>query len=696
MPLRTKKKDPNKDNASLHAWCRSLKEEGRARRQPQEAQWWENLATYAGDFWAEYDVTSNRLVETRRDNHKVRLPINLAQPVVRTEYAKLVKNRPIIDVVAKSNDKRDLDAAEVGDKLLNNYCEHQFNLPKVRRRALHWVLTCGLGGVFVDYDETLLGETEVLVDPEGNAIFDPAVIKSIQRHYKDVSHRKPKMMVIPHGDVRVVAISPFQLIWDFSENYLEDARWLIVSDIYDVDEVWRRWEVEVKPSSKSVPGVMERRQLARFDLSGMMDWKPGSTQELVEVHRMFIRPGHRYFEGGAEIVFTDNELIETTQFPYSHGELPVSTMGHVPMPVSQHPMSVLQAVKPVVLELSKTESQMIENRNLMANPPWIEFEQNRIQGEIQNKPGMRLKVNYMPNVPEPHPIEMPDLPMYVKDLPEILKQHVLEISGQGETSQGRVPAGARSGVAIAYLQEEDDTKLGPTVQEYEEMIERMAGHLLWTIAQRYDTPRTIHIYKRHSQVEVFNFVGTMLTGVEGVKVQAGSALPRSKAAKQQFVLDLFDRQIETDPRKVKEMLELGGGDPDEWELSMEQAEREHLKMMKGEPAPVLEWYNHPAHHYVHRRFMISGDFEQLDPAIQKIFTKHDQEHSDMEATQKQQQMVEQALMGAQPDGSAAQGVPPGPAQGGANGVNATPQPPFVGETPPNGAAPMNVQDMQPQ
>lgn len=696
MAIRRKDKTPDSDNKSMHRWANSLVEDGRQRRQAHEAQWWENMATWAGDLWAEYDVANTRLVETRREHHKVRLPVNLAQPVVRTEYAKLVKNRPIIDVLSKSNDKRDLDAAEVGDKLLNNYCEHQFHMPKVRRRALHWVLICGLGGIFVDYDETLLGETDVFVDAEGNPLIDPDQIEAAQQYAREVSHRQPKKMVIPHGDLRIVPVSPFQVIWDFSKNYIEDAAWLIVSEVFDVDEVWRRWEVEVKPSKKALPGVMERRQLARFDLSGLMDWKQGSTQQMVEVHRMFIKPGHRYFEYGAEIIFTDDELIGSTNYPFSHGELPVSMMGHIPLPVSQHPMSVLQAIKPVVLEISKTESQMLENRNLMSNPPWIEYRQSRIQGEIQNKPGMRLEIEYMPNVPEPHPVEMPDLPQYVKDLPEILKEHVLEISGQGETSQGRVPAGARSGVAIAYLQEEDDTKLGPTVQEYEEMIERVAGQILWTIAQKYDAPRTITLHKRHSEVEVFDFIGTMLGGIHGVKCQAGSALPRSKAAKQQYILDLFDRQIETDPRRVREMLELDNGDPDEWELAMEQAERENSKLMKGESQPVVDWYNHPAHHYVHRRFMISADFEELDDPIKKIFMEHDQEHSNMEAQAQQQQMVNQALMGAMPDGSASQGVPPGPAAGAANGVNATPQPPFTGATPQNGSAPMDVQDMQPQ
>lgn len=673
-------KDPSVDNGTLLTWATALKEDGKRRRKPQEAQWWENLATFSGDFWAEYDVTLDKLVETRRQNHKVRLPINLAQPVVRTEYAKLIKNRPIIDVVARSNEKSDMNAAKVGDKILNSYAEAEFSLPKVRRRVLQWVLICGSGGIFTDYDDTLLGETPVLIDGEGNAIFDPEQITAAKATSNAEGGTRPQEMMIPHGDLRVKALSPFQVIWDFSQLAPEDASWMIVSEVYDVDEVWRRWEVDVQSSSDAIPAVMQRRMISRFDLSQTIEWQSGNTQKLVEVHRLFIKPGHRYFEYGAEIIFTDDELIDSTNYPFSHGELPVSMMGHVPWPISQHPMSVLEQVKPVVLEISKTESQMIENRNLMANPPWIEYRQNRVKGEIQNKPGMRLTVDYMPNVPEPHPIEMPDLPQYVKDLPEILKAHILEISGQGETSQGRVPAGARSGVAIAYLQEEDDTKLGPTVQEYEEMIERHASQMLWLIAQKYDAPRTITIYQRHSEPEVFDFMGTMLSGVHSVKVQAGSALPRSKAAKQQFILDLWDRKLEQDPRKVREMLELSEGDPDEWEAAMQQAERENMKLMKGIPVPVLEWYNHPAHHYVHRRFMISADFEELDPQVQQVWLEHDQEHSEMEAKQQQQQMVQQQMMGAMPDGSAANEPPPG-----GNGANAVPQPPFTGAPPPSGA-----------
>jgi hypothetical protein len=676
----------------IHDWAINLWEEGCKRRQGTEAQWWENIATYMGDFWAEFNIRDKKLWAPEAPDHRVRLPMNLAQPAVRTEYAKLLKNRPMVDCLARSADQSDLNSAEVGDKLLYNYVEKQLSMPRIRRRMLQWVLICGTGGIFADYDENALGEQDVLMGPDGNPVTDLRMISSIQRHYRD-KRKAPKTTRIKQGELTHQPLSPWQFMFDFSKLDYTEASWVIVSFIMDVDEVVARWGIEPTAFERhSNPGILQRRMIEQWDLSGMMDHNTEATQKLCEVHRLFVKPGHRYFPQGAEIVFTKNECLDKTKYPYSFNMLPVGAMGHVPFPGSQYSLSVLSSIKPIVLELSKTMSQLIENRNLMANPAWIEYRQNRIKGEIQNKPGARIEVEWMPNVPEPHPVEMPEIPNYVQQLIPVIKETVLEIAGQSEVSQGKVPQGARAGVTIAYLQEEDDTKLGPTVQEYEECMERVAWLDLQIIAEKYDAPRTIRIFRKHSEPEVFDFIGTMLQGVAGVVCQAGSALPRSKAAKQQFILDLWDRQLEQDPRKVREMLELSQGEPDEWEIDINQAERENRKLAGGTPITVEEWHNHQAHQYQHRRYMKSAEFEGLDPQTQEAFRTHDKEHSRYLASQQQQQALsQQATTGGgqpkQPGGPQASG-------GGANGVTATPSGPFAPS--PNGAAGPNVQDYAPQ
>jgi hypothetical protein len=671
--VKTGTQTPIDDIQSLHDWCLGLLEDGRSMRRAHEAQWWENLATYTGDLWVEYDMVTKRLYELDKPDYRVRLPINLAQPAVRTEYAKLLKNRPIVRCIARSQDRVDLNSAKIGDQLLNDYAERQFSLPKVRRRALQWVLICGAGGVFVDYDPTLHAKVEVPVDLDGNPQFSESEVNELQQLYRE-RHQRMSTTTVQQGDVIIKPASPWQWVFDFSKFFVEEAAWGIYTEVMDVDEVYRRWGAEIQGDKGLKPGVVEKRLMAKATnqvTATAFDLKNPSWQHLAEVHRMYVLAGHRYFPEGAHIVFTNEEILWAETFPYAHGQIPLSVMGHIPLPTSQHPLSIIQQVKPVVLEISKTESQMIENRNMMANPPWIEYRQQRIEGDIENRPGMRLELDFHPNIPEPHPIEMPGLPNYVMNLPELLGQHVLEITGQNETAQGQVPPGARSGVAIAYLTEENDTKLGPTVMEWEEMNERFSWQTLSNFAQYYDAPRTVHLTKAGSgDMETLDFMGSMLSGVDGVKVQAGSALPRSLAAKQQFTLDLYDRGLIRNPRTIMDMLDVGEGEADEWEKDMKQQERENLKLGQGVDVRVEEWHNHEAHLYVVHDFMKSADFEEENPMIQANYHRHEQEHQIFMARKQQQQLMMQQGAGANAPGQGGGqgGGGNGPA-GTANGVN---------------------------
>ena len=669
-------------------------EDDRQARVAQDGQVWENIATYNGDLWAEWNPYDRRLQVPRKKAHRTRIPVNLSKPIVRTELSKLTKNRPIIDVLAGGDDKKDLDAAEVGDKILNKWVEKNYHMPKVRRRALKWVLVGGLGGIFVDFDESL-DPIYKLVDADGLPVEDPQQ-HEMWRQYWAQKKKSPIQQIGAKGDLVIEPLSYFEFGWDRSKEAIEDAKYCYVSQVYDVTEVERRWNEQVERDEDSLPGVLERRQLARFDRTSRLSMKAPKSQDLCTVHRIFVKPGHLYFPNGQEIVFTKDKLIEARDFPFSHGQLPVSSMGHIPSLGTQFPTSTLQDVRGPVLELSKTVSQMVDNRNLMANPPWRVADQHNIdEAEIQNKPGARIKYRHAPNIPPPEPLQMPELPGYVQAMPELMRDFLLQISGQGETTQGRVPPGARSGVAIAYLQEEDDTRLGTTVQEFEEMNERVAWQILQVIAEKFDIPRTVTISKRrHAAPEVMNFKGDLLAGIGGVEVQAGSALPRSKAAKQQFMLDLWDRGIEKDPRRVRFMLELAEGEPDEYEIDMDHADRENEFMQRGEQRDVLDWHNHEAHLFMHRRWMKSADFDEAEDHIKDIFERHVSEH-EQEVQNAQQKAYMDQLMSSQMAGTNGTGGPPSmPGTGGPPGANGggvpTPQGPF------DTAGPADLMDETPQ
>jgi len=271
--------DKRTDSDKLLDWCTNLLEDGRNARTPYEAMWWENLATYNGDLWADFDTTLRRFVEPDKPDWRVRLPLNLARPALRTEYAKLLKNRPMIDCLARSNDQKDLNSAEVGDKLLYDYIEKNLHMPRYRRRMLMWALICGLGGMLVDYDDMAMGTTEVMLGPDGQPVTDQRLIAAVEKYWKD-KKQAPKVMRMRQGQLKHTALSPWQFLWDRSKLEYDEAAWIIVSEVYDVDEIFVRWEVEVEGESDAVPGVMERRMVERWDLTQKLEWRGGDTQKV--------------------------------------------------------------------------------------------------------------------------------------------------------------------------------------------------------------------------------------------------------------------------------------------------------------------------------------------------------------------------------------------------------------------------------
>jgi hypothetical protein len=274
------------------------------------------------------------------------------------------------------------------------------------------------------------------------------------------------------------------------------------------------------------------------------------------------------------------------------------------------------------------------------------------------------------------------LPVQVENLAVALRDQILDLSGQGEVSRGRVPSGVRSGIQIAYLQEEDETKLAPTADNIETGCARMASLVLSRISQFWHHERILRYYKRGGEFEVRKFKGADIRGHTDVVPVAGSALPKSKAARQQNAITMAELGMPLPPKKLSDILEIGQGEPDEMDLAFAQADRENELMrrgamtkemkaqqevsadpVQGDPAqqaeespiavPVKAWHNHEAHLERHRRYMMDEEFERLavdHPDIVRLFDEHVTVHEQALQAQMQAKMEQMMALRGMPDG----------------------------------------------
>jgi hypothetical protein len=679
-------------------------------RRPFEALWWNNLALVAGDHYSRWDPTMGRFEDRDLtwsldwDHKKPRLVINHALTVARTELAKLTKNKPVMEIIANSDEAQDIAATKVGKSALE-YAEWKFKLMRLRKQALWWMIQTGLGATYIGWDHTndKSGFVEFMIDPAtGEATFSKARQDELKDMLDHGELESLDMERYPLGEVDYKVFSPFQLLPDELASDFDQIGDLITDEIVDVDVLKQMYpskadEIQVDESLQL--GTMQQRMIARAGIGGGISQDSNRVENGCRVSTYWLPAGNYYskfLEKGYWCRWTSNKVVLDTAetFPYQDNRIPFAFFQHIPS-ASIWPDAVITHIRGPNLEIDKTVSQLIENKDYMANPMWIVATQHKIKGEVKNIAGSIVRYRHVPNVPPPAPVQGMAMPQQVENLLAGLREQILEISGQSEVSRGNVPSGARSGVAVAYMQEEDDTKIAPTVDNLEQAVAMMGSLTLERFSQFYTFQRILRFYRRDGIFDVLKFKGSDLKNNTDVVTQAGSAMPRSKAAKQQYTLELVSMGVIQDPHQIEQMLELGSGEPNDVDKSIAQANRENNMMLHGvwgaqtnpegqvgegaegfqklsAAVPVKAWHNHQVHIQRHTSIMMDEEFDDLSvsrPEVVRLFDEHIAMHQQMLQQQQQQQAAQLMAAKGAPDG------PPTPPSGASPGQNGATTPP---------------------
>jgi hypothetical protein len=234
-----------------------------------------------------------------------------------------------------------------------------------------------------------------------------------------------------------------------------------------------------------------------------------------------------------------------------------------------------------------------------------------------------------------------------------------DISGQHEVSNGSTPPGVTAATAISFLQEQDESLIAGHYSSIEEAIEKIAGQVLVFAKMYWDEERTVKIVGLEGTFDVQTFKGSDLNGNTDIRVESGSALPTSRAAKQAFIMDLMKMGF-IQPDEGLEILEVGGLNRiyERIQIDKRQAQRENLKMRviteedmqrqaqeyaAANPeltkdidsglnltppllVPVHTYDDHNIHLMVHNNYRKSQNFESASPTTKALFEEHVRQH----------------------------------------------------------------------
>lgn len=594
------------DSDALIAWAKQRKEE--AHRIP-EREAFMNLAFMLGQQWVVWDATQRRLDQPRNrrgdPNAPVRITVNKMGALAERTVSRLTKSAPVPECRPVTNEERDVSAAKVGTRILQHEL-HRLHWMTELPRLYFWVLPLGWSfmHLYWDAEKGPRVDTPDMPTEDGEPVYQGDIC----------------MEVVPGSEI---VLDPNARTWD-------EARWVIRTVNMTRSAIYEMYGVS------QVDGEVESRDLA-MDIYRLQDGTTSDAErrrkdrsDQIAVNQLWVKPGGRAKPEGLVFTWAGGTVLEGPMpFPYDHGQLPFVPFSLLPglgFPEGRTWMSDLRGMQSDYNDARSREATI--RRTLV--PKLLaargQIDPSRLSSRVE-------VVEYAPTGPEPQ-WSIPN-GQWMQQFEQAMNRADMEMgdrAGQAEVSQGRAPAGAPA-AAILALQEADESKLAVSAKELAASTERVGYQILMLARQFWDEQRQVRCWSESGKLEVSRFQGSDIQDQLDVHVSSESMLPKSKSARAQLALDLWDRQILTDPAAFIRMIEVPGVSflQEQFDLDTRQAEREYGRVLTGMPISAQDWENHPVHITQHNNDRKTEEWEDIedraaagDPEAQAIVTAFEQ------------------------------------------------------------------------
>lgn len=547
----------SKDGQALVAFVKEEYTRAKAAQAQKRMQWFQNMSMFFGNQYAEHmratspDGFRDKLVTPKTPYYKRRKTVNRTRSFFRTEHSKFLASIPQAIAVPATAEDQDLRAAYAAEQAWESISETR-KLRQHFTRAQWWTIMTGNGFIKTWWDPSIC--------------FD-----------KDTEQ---------YGDIRFGAITPFHLfVPDLREQDIEDQP--LVINAYTKSVQWVKTffadELDGVDIQASVSGANSILEEGYLNLQ-----TTGRPPDSVVVYECWMKPGAtKYLPDGGVAIVVDEILVGLFRegLPYAHGMYPFTKFEHIPSGAF-YADSPLVDTNQLQREYNTLRSEIAEAGFRMAKPQLLAVKGSIVPSKVTNEPG--LVIEYRAGAQPPTPIQLTPLPQYYIDQQDRILADWEDITGQHQVSKGTAPAGITAGTAINYLQEKDNDFLLPQYQSVEDGYEKIAQQSLSNFVQYVDLPRKMKIIGADQAFDTLLLSGADIKNGTDIRIQKGSAVGESQAAKQAKIMDMFSAGLIQDPNMALKLLEMGGTDKmlDIINVAERKAQRENMKMKLLKPEEI--------------------------------------------------------------------------------------------------------------
>lgn len=543
-----------------------------------------------------------------------RVTINQCYELIEQWKSKMTRYPPAIAVVPPNDEHNDRIAAD----LSKDFIDYLFYVNDIDSLLEDVASTCRIDGeafVFITWDRHKgdyhpdalqakeLGMRVPLVDEAGEEILsednEPLYIDERQRV----------------GDVKYELV-PRKYIFVQPKTKWSDVEWIIRISSVNLDELKADYpDKAAELSSDSSQGDALTTEIFEAD----SEW--GETLQFELFHK-----STRFLDGGRYIKFTGDTVLENMPLPYEHGELPVCRLTNIDVPDILHGYSFIDQILLLQVMYNNLASIAYTNIALGSHMYWLVPKQGNVDiSKLRNSASVIKHNHGMP----PKIAQFQVVGQEVFRMMDFVNDSIQRISGIQGVSRGEPPAGVEAGVALAFLEEQENQRANVDIKKHNAFIKKLARLSLAVAGQYYEPTdgRTIRIVGKNNSYSTKALDVAALGGPYDIRVQRTTALSESKSGRLSQILALEGRFPGRIPwEQVADMLDLASEEKfyDLASVAVRAAERENEVMAEGKPVQdPVSYEEHLVHWYNHVKYMQSPTFKEDVPEfIQQLFILH--------------------------------------------------------------------------
>jgi hypothetical protein len=547
--------NPSPDD--IHKWLISELTEMQQDSKDRINEVKKNIALYKGiHYYSQDSRTSNRDTVDTASKYKQKVVVNHLFDFTEQKLSRAVKFKPNISVVPIADTSEDRYSAKITKQFYDQVSEVE-NLDDKDQDAIRKALITGETFSFCEWDENK-GMTFPVV----------AELKALGKEVEEISI----------GDISIKNYLPHKVFLEQAES-LEQVKFLFKEDIEETELLKRKYpEVanKLKPENRNYFSITKLEDVKLTRHSIVWTFYHKKTKE---------------FPTGAQYKFTKDTMLEILPLPYEHGMIPCARLTEIQIPGELNGRSFYTHAGPLQAHINNLTSMAMRNQYMAAHPKWmvphgsVKLESLGNDLTIVQYRGAQPPVLSQANPTSPE----------TYNLRKMLIDEAGQISGVFGVSRGEPPPGIKAGVALQFLSEQENERLNAFLANISEYRKTLAKLIIKTAAQFYtnDDQRKMKIVGK-GQEHTTEFIDVKhLQKDYDIRVQNTASLPKSIAARTQYILDISQTYPNLfTPEQVIDMLDLANDERMKTESTsaVRHAEDSFEALCEGKPYPEPQEY----------------------------------------------------------------------------------------------------------